>query len=154
MLNFLFIRVYTKLTSIFIVAADRISQRRSNTKSLVGRVLSACRTRIRSVYLIVDAGGLRSYLLSCRAVTSHRRISFFFFSPCTRRWKCKSCKEICWIEISSILKRSNRSLLRWRLLLRVDPASTTTTAPSRILFDPWRETVIRKLRRARSIPFR
>lgn len=78
MLNFLFIRVYTKLTSIFIVAADRISQRRSNTKSLVGRVLSACRTRIRSVYLIVDAGGLRSYLLSCRAVTSHRRISFFF----------------------------------------------------------------------------
>lgn len=83
--NFLFIRVYIRLTSIFIVAAERISQRRSNTKSFVGRVLSACRTRIRSVYLIVDAGGLRSYLLSCRAVTSHRRIFFFFFSPCTRR---------------------------------------------------------------------
>lgn len=145
-LNFLFIRVYTKLTSIFIVATDRISQRRSNTKSFVGRVPSACRTRIRSVYLIVDAGGLRSYLLSCRAVTSHRRISFFFFSPCTRRWKCKSCKGICW--------RLSLSLLRWRLLLRVDPASTTITAPSRILFDPWRGTVTRKLGRARSIPFR
>lgn len=108
-LNFLFIRVYTELTSIFIVAADRISQRRSNTKSFVGRILSDCRTRIRSVYLIVDAGGLRSYLLSCRAVTSHRRISFFSFHRVPADESVKVARES--VGLKFLQSRKNRTYL-------------------------------------------